>query len=74
MSIIATATVTLTIEIRADGCWADNTSIEQVHKQAKESAINILNRNVNATEGSKIRIIGTPRIVSIMTDNSEKHG
>jgi hypothetical protein len=69
MSITAIATVTLTIEVKAEGCWADNTSIEQVHKQARDSAIGILNRCVRPDDRPLIKIIGTPRIVSVMTDN-----
>ncbi len=70
MSVKATATVTLTIEVKADGVWADNTSMEQIHSQARESAIRILNKCVKEEDKPKIKVIGTPKIISVMTDNS----
>jgi hypothetical protein len=69
MSVTATATVTLTIEVKADGCWGDGSDIAQVHRQARESAVQILNRCVNPTDRNKIKIIGTPKIVNVITTN-----
>lgn len=67
--IIATATVTLTVEIKAHGCWADDTTMRQIHSQARESAINTLNRAFkNDVDLCNIRIVDTPNITSVITD------
>lgn len=62
MGTIATAKVTLTVEIQVSSTWGDDCAISQVYDQAEKAARGAI---VNAI-GSRVTIIGTPKVEAIM--------
>lgn len=60
----AMAVATVTIEVGGLGSWGADCSIEQVHRQAKEEATNLVRRMM----GQQARIIGDVEIKTIITE------
>lgn len=66
MTIQAKARVQITVEVDA-GSWGNDCPIGQLYKQAAESGkINLL----NALKPGHAIIIGEPKVISIITENS----
>lgn len=63
--LIATAVVTLTVEVRANGSWGSDCKIDQVEKQAAESAIGYLLRQ--CARDQRVKIVGAPMVTTVMT-------
>lgn len=63
----ARATVQVTVEVDgAGGCWGGDCSIAQLHKQAREGAINELR---NAFKDLRnLRIVGEPVVTGVLTN------
>lgn len=65
MKIQAKAKVQITVETDAE-CWGEDCSIGQLYKQASESGITNVR---NALQSSmKVRIIGEPKVIGIITE------
>ena len=61
--IIGTAYVTLKVEITGLGAWGPDCRIDQVQKQAADSAIGyVRNRDLDR----RIRIIGNPEVTAVL--------
>ncbi len=56
-----TAKATITIEINCSSSWNDNTTIDQVRKQAIKDAFNALNKMQEESNGV-FKVIGNPEI------------
>ena len=65
----AGATVTLTVEISNVGAWGSDCQLEQVYKQAAESAIGMLR---TAMRDRDFRIVGTPQVRTVIVDQDLK--
>jgi hypothetical protein len=63
----AKATVTLTMEVCADGSWGGECSIAQADKQAKESAISRV-RELLANK-SGVRLVGEAKVSIVLVDS-----
>lgn len=61
------AVVTLTIEISNVGSWGPECQMDQVYRQAAESAIGRV-RNAFAKDARGVRVVGTPVVQAITTD------
>lgn len=65
--ITAYARATLTVEVTGLGSWGPECSVDQIFRQASESAIG---RIVNCRELRNVRIIGRPKITSVHTEET----
>lgn len=62
--ISATAKVIITVEIdNTGGSWGKDCTVEQIHKQARQGAMNRLGQLIQRERG--IRIVGEPRVLGI---------
>lgn len=61
------ARVTLTIEISNVGSWGPECQMDQVYRQALESAVGRV-RNAFAKDARGVKIVGVPVIQAITTD------
>lgn len=61
------ARVTLTIEISNVGSWGPDCQMDQVYRQALESAMGRV-RNAFAKDARGVKIIGVPVVQAITTD------
>ncbi len=65
--IRATARIQITLEVDADSPWGPECSVSQVYKQAAESALTKLH---NGLKIQSYRVIGTPKIIGIITEET----
>jgi hypothetical protein len=71
--VTAYATVTLTIEVRADGCWGPDCTLSQIDKQAKESAMQTIynaDKLHRFIKSGHLKIIGTPTVDRIIVKDT----
>lgn len=66
----ATAIVTLTVEVRANGSWGTDCSVAQVHRQAAESAIGYLNNLARIQGSGRLTIVGKPEVKTVITERA----
>jgi len=66
--ISASASVVVTLRIKADGIWGSELSMEKIHQQAKESVLHKLERMAEAVKGTDIRIVKWEDIETISTE------
>ena len=64
-TIRASARVQVTVEIPVQGCWGHDAPMEQVYKQAKESALGYLN---NALRAQSVQLIGEPVVKMVIVE------
>jgi len=65
--VTANARIRIEIEVSAGSTWGTTTQLEQVHHQATQGAINFLERTlINHGEG-RIRIVGEPKVLTVIT-------
>lgn len=67
--IQARARVQILIEVDAGQPWGDDCAIGQLYKQATESGLQVL-RNAIKGAGDPIRVIGEPKVISIITERN----
>lgn len=58
--MITKATVQVTVEVEASGCWGPECSMEQVIRQASESAVGQIRNAL-----TRYRIVGDPAVTTI---------
>lgn len=77
------ARVTVTLEIVVGDHWDDKVMVDQVRRQATESALGAIRRGmtVNMTPGSDssaergwATVVGEPKVVAILADLSDMKG
>lgn len=68
--VSATARVSLTIEISVGDSWGEDCKMDQVYRQAADSAIGRLQRIVSDAKvvHGGIRVIGEPKVTAILTE------
>ena len=66
--IKANARVKVLLEVSLSDSWDMDCQLNQVYKQAKDSAINIVSQKI-AGGNKNIRIIGEPEIVAVLVEN-----
>ncbi len=66
--VMARARVQVTVEIDGGGPWGTDCTMEQVHRQAAETAVNFLNSMPYGT----VRIIGEPRVIAVLAEVEER--
>lgn len=66
--IKAKARVQIIVEVDADSLWGDECSIGQLYKQAADSARLILFDVLKPGEHARIRVIGEPKVVGVITE------
>lgn len=66
--ISASASVVVTLRIKADSCWGPECSMDQIHRQAKESVQHKLERMAEALKGTDIKIVKWDDIETISTE------
>lgn len=67
--ISASAEVIVTLRISADGRWGPECSMEQIHRQAKESVLHKLNQMANAVKGTDLKVIRWEDIKTVSTES-----
>lgn len=58
------ARVTLTIEVACTSNWFGDTTVNQIHEQAKREALEKVNH-------TSIKVIGTPVVTMVLVDAKE---
>ena len=66
--ISASASVVVTLRIKADSRWGPECSMDQIHQQAKEDVRHKLNRMAEAVKGTDIMIVKWDDIETISTE------
>ena len=66
--ISASASVVVTLRIKADSRWGPECSMDQIHRQAKESVLHKLERMAEAVKGTDIKIVKWDDIETISTE------
>jgi len=66
--ISASAEVVVTIKIAADGRWGPECSLDQIHRQAKDSVNEKLFRMAQAVKGTDIKIVKWDDIKTVSTE------
>ncbi len=65
----ASAVVTVTVEVRANGSWGPDCSVAQVHRQAAEEAVNsVRNALRHAAYGDRMKVVGDPEIKTVIVE------
>ncbi len=64
--ITAGARVTVTVEVSRCGGWGPDCKIDQVYKQAAESAIDYITNRVDRDH--RLKIIGEPKVSMIISE------
>ena len=64
------ARVKLEIEIVGDAPWSGECSVDQVHKQAAESAVGFIENLIDKIPGvrQRVRIIGKPTVTAVIVE------
>lgn len=79
--IKATARIRVTLEITPGDHWGSDTQIDQVMKQAKESAIDLMNRwffdrrpltdaDLDRLHAS-VKLFGEPQVIAVLVEEGE---
>jgi hypothetical protein len=68
MTIRCRARVQITVEVDSGSCWGGGASLDQVHQQATEGALDRLRRALQPTD---VRIVGEPKVTAIMTEEAK---
>jgi hypothetical protein len=66
-----TATVQLTLEIKVGDSWGGDCAMDQVYKQARDSAVGMINEALRAGKPAlqtRIKIVGTPSISAVVVE------
>lgn len=65
----ASAIVTVTVEVQAQGAWGPDCSVAQVHRQAAEEAVNSV-RNALRHAGylDRMKVVGEPEIKTVIVE------
>lgn len=66
-----TATVQLTLEINVGDSWGGDCAMDQVYKQARDSAVGMINEALGASKErlqNRIKIVGTPSISAVVVE------
>lgn len=66
----ATARVILTVEVDCDGSWGGDCAMDQIHKQAKDSAMRILSSAKDAHR--KIRVVSIDEVQAITVSSKSR--
>jgi hypothetical protein len=66
--VVASAEVVVTLRISADGRWGAECSLDQIHKQAKDSVNEKLFRMSQAVKGTDIKIVKWDDIKTVSTE------
>lgn len=76
----ARARVTVTVEIDVDGVWGADCSLSQVHRQARESAIDTLSKVFDLGQHTvpsdalrtraRARLVGAPKVEAVIVEAS----
>lgn len=66
-NIEARARVQIVVEVDAS-MWGEDCSIGQLYKQAAESGICALNAALKPGEHGRIRLIGEPKVIGVITE------
>jgi len=64
-----TAKVLVTIEVTCTDSWGAHCSLDQIERQAKESAIGMLSRQLHQ-DARRVRIVDAPKVSMIITERS----
>lgn len=65
------ATVQLTLEIKVGDGWGGDCDMDQVYKQARDSAVGMINEALRAGKESlqtRIKIVGTPLVSAVVVE------
>ncbi len=62
----AKAKVTVMLEVYLNDTWGDECTVAQINKQARASAIGLLNRAYN---GKDVQIVGVPEVTSVLVQD-----
>lgn len=71
-TVTAHATVIVTLEIQADGCWGPDCKLEQIDKQARESVLSMFSNIYGADKlhrlmrSGKLRVVGRPQVTRVL--------
>jgi hypothetical protein len=68
--IHASARVQITVEVDAGAPWGDECTVGQLYAQAAEAGRNNLLNALKAGAGASMRIVGEPKIIGIITEES----
>jgi hypothetical protein len=66
--VVASAEVVVTLKIAADGLWGPECSLDQIHRQAKDSVNEKLFRMAQAVKGTDIKIVKWDDIKTVSTE------
>lgn len=66
--ISASASVVVTLKIKADSRWGPECSMDQIHQQAKDSVNEKLFRMSQAVKGTDIKIVKWDDIKTVSTE------
>jgi hypothetical protein len=58
----------VTIRIENLGAWGDECELSQVHKQAKETAIDTVRRAFHSTAHRGMAIVGEPKVTTVIVE------
>lgn len=64
----ANASVTLTIRVENCGAWGNECEISQVHKQAKEKAIERVRYALHLAHEGTFIIVGEPKVTAVIVE------
>lgn len=64
-SLIVNAFVTVKLEVKV-GSWGDGCTMEQIYKQASDSALDVVRSAIGVVHNS-IKIVGDPKVETITT-------
>ena len=68
-NVQATAEIQLTLRIKVDSTWGGDCPAEQIFRQAREEAVNMLNNALYRDRDrlrNRIQIVGTPEILTVI--------
>lgn len=68
----ASAVVTVTVQVRAQGSWGPDCSVAQVHRQAAEEAINsVRNALRHAGYSARMQVVGEPEVKTTIVEREK---
>lgn len=70
--LVAYARVMLPVEIMVHDTWGVECTVQQIHKQAYESAINMLNRMAKENYRPPFKVVGEPKITTFIVNQFEE--
>lgn len=67
----ASAVVTVTVEVQANGSWGPDCSVAQVHQQAGHEAVNAVRTALrNAGYATRMKVVGEPEIRTVIVERA----